>query len=88
MLVGLLCKALGSIVSLIKDCGIWRVSTILPSIKVHHRASLKVYGALEQPPLIEARLLPWSLRTKYTLCSTLESLLTTSSRLTISLFDI
>ena len=38
--------------------------------------------------LIEARLLFWSSRTKYTLCSTLESLLTAPSRLTTFLFDI
>ena len=39
-------------------------------------------------PLIETQLLLWSPRTKYTICSTLESLLTTLSRLTTSLFDI
>ena len=38
--------------------------------------------------LIETQLLLWSPRIKYTICSTLKSLLTTPSMLTTSLFDI
>ena len=71
----------------INQCGT-PLPTILPSNKVHHRAPLRPMEPSNILSLIEAWLLLWSPRTKYTLCSTLESLLTTLSRLTTSLFDI
>ena len=75
------------IISLISHCG-------TPSQQSSPRTKYTI-ELLRRPmepsnnlPLIEAQLLLWSPRTKYTLCSTLESLLTTPSKLTISLFNI
>ena len=74
------------IIPLISQCGIFsehfcpkKKYTIEPPLTMNPSNNLL---------LIETRLLLWNPRTKYTLCSTLESLLTTPLRLTTSLFDI
>ena len=62
--------------------------TILPSNKVHHRASSEAYGALEQLLLNWGSTSSLDPRTNYTICSTSESLLITHSRLATFLFNI
>ena len=64
-------------------------STILPSNKVHHRASLKAYRVLKQTPFNRGSTPSLETSNKiHNLFSTLESLLTIPPTLTIFLFDI